>query len=307
VTRRRRAGETTTTGRDPRGRTELRAGSAEGWHGWDDYAAFYDWENRRTVGRRDVPFWREFARDAGGPVLELGCGTGRITLPLARGGVATVGVDRSAEMLAFARRRVRRVADAGRRPSLVRGDIRRLPFADGSFAAVIAPYGILQSLLRDRDLASTLAAVARVLRPGGRFGIDLVPDVPKWREYRRRVSLVGRMGRTGPLVTLIESVRQDTSRRLTIFDHEYIVGWGHQREVRQFTVTFRTLPIAAMVRRLARAGLEVDGRLGGYAGQPLVDESDTWLLTATKASPGQPRAASPRRSRSASASPRPGS
>ena len=48
---------------------------------------------------------------------------------------------------------------------------------------VLAPYGILQSLLRDRDLAATLARSARVLTPGGLFGIDLVPDVPHWREY----------------------------------------------------------------------------------------------------------------------------
>jgi len=268
----------------PRGDSHApsRSQPAEGWQGWDDYAAFYDWENRRTVGRRDVAFWRAFAADAGGPVLELGCGTGRVTLPLARAGIDVVGIDRSAEMLAFARRRLRRVADLGARPRLVRGDIRHLPFLDAHFAAVVAPYGILQSLLRDGDLRATLESVARILRRGGRFGIDLVPDVPKWREYRRRVSLVGRLGRTGPLVTLIESVRQDAARRLTIFDHEYVVGWGRQRNVRQFTVTFRTLPIAAMVRRLGRAGFEVDGHLGGYAGQPLGEDSDTWLLTATK-------------------------
>ena len=44
----------------------------EGFEGWDDYAPFYDWENARTLGRRDVPFWRNLALNAGGPVLELG-------------------------------------------------------------------------------------------------------------------------------------------------------------------------------------------------------------------------------------------
>ena len=42
---------------------------AEGWHGWDEYAAFYDWENARTVGRRDVTFWRGLAARAKGRVL----------------------------------------------------------------------------------------------------------------------------------------------------------------------------------------------------------------------------------------------
>ena len=60
---------------------------------------------------------------------------------------------------------------------------------------VLAPYGILQSLLRERDLTATLASVARVLAPGGTFGIDLVPDVPNWREYQNRVQLRGRARR----------------------------------------------------------------------------------------------------------------
>src|SRR6187549_54006 len=139
----------------------------EGWEGWDDYAPFYDWENARTLGRRDVPFWRRIALAATGSVLELGCGTGRISLPLARAGVNLVGIDRSAPMLerlraAAARRR--RISGALR---LVRGDIRFLPYESASFDTVIAPYGILQSLLADRDLSATLESVARVLAPGG--------------------------------------------------------------------------------------------------------------------------------------------
>src|SRR5437773_3783555 len=83
---------------------------AEGWEGWDEYAPFYDWENARTLGRRDVAFWRRLAADARGPILELGCGTGRVTLPLARAGAAIVGIDRSTAMLARAVRRMGRVA-----------------------------------------------------------------------------------------------------------------------------------------------------------------------------------------------------
>src|SRR6187551_3175734 len=160
---------------------------AEGHEGWDDYAPFYDWENARTLGRRDVPFWRNLAVHAGGPVLELGCGTGRIALPLARAGVHVVGIDRSDAMLSRARARVKRAAMAGR-IDLIRGDIRHLPFGRGAglvrpaprsksrrkafrFPLVMAPYGVLQSLLRERDLSATLAAVYDVLEPGGTFGL----------------------------------------------------------------------------------------------------------------------------------------
>src|SRR5262245_34449892 len=71
----------------------------EGWEGWDQYAAFYDWENAQTLDRRDVKFWQDMARRASGPVLELGCGTGRVAIPVARTGVHVVGVDRSEDML----------------------------------------------------------------------------------------------------------------------------------------------------------------------------------------------------------------
>src|SRR5207237_251690 len=139
---------------------------SQGWHGWDDYADFYDWENAQTLDRRDVRFWQDMAKRAGGPVLELGCGTGRVTLPIARAGAHVVGVDRSAEMLGHALRRVRR-AKYGHRVSLVRSDIRSLPFRQSTrFDLVMAPYGILQSLIRESDLRATLASVA----PGPRCG-----------------------------------------------------------------------------------------------------------------------------------------
>src|SRR5260221_8845994 len=77
---------------------------SEGWTGWDEYAPFYDWENARTQGRRDVPFWRRLTSGAGGLVLELGSGTGRLALPLARAGASLVGIDRSAAMLSHAAR-----------------------------------------------------------------------------------------------------------------------------------------------------------------------------------------------------------
>jgi ubiquinone/menaquinone biosynthesis C-methylase UbiE len=251
----------------------------EGWHGWDEYAPFYDWENARTVRRRDVAFWKALAVRSGGPVLELGCGTGRITCPVARAGIPIVGIDRSAPMLERARRRARR-SRAPLDVHLVRGDIRRLPFrARRPFRLVMAPYGILQSMVRDADLAATLESVARVTAPGGLFGVDLVPDVPRWSEYRRRVTLRGtRAG--GSRLTLIESVRQDRRRALTIFDQEYVERSGRTRTTRRFSLAFRTLSVRQLVTRVERAGFVVDAVLGDYAGGPWDERSDVWLVLA---------------------------
>jgi ubiquinone/menaquinone biosynthesis C-methylase UbiE len=257
----------------------------EGWKGWDEYAPFYDWENARTLGRKDVPFWRDVAANTKGRVLELGCGTGRISLPLARAGVSLVGVDRSAPMLARARRRVealgRKRRGRGPRVRLVRADIRALPFRPALFSTVLAPYGILQSLVRDSDLKATLDSVARVLRPGGLFGLDLVPDVPNWREYRDKVQMKGRTA-GGAYLTLVESVRHDRRRRVTIFEQVYRERRGRQTAEHRFDLTFRTLPIPQMARRLARAGFSIEAVLGDYRGRPWDDRADVWIILARR-------------------------
>ena len=258
----------------------------EGWQGWDTYAPFYDWENARTLGRRDVPFWQSVALQSKGPVLELGCGTGRISLPLAKAGVKVVGIDRSAPMLERAARRLatmhKRQGGRGKKKlRLVRGDIRFLPFERASFKTVLAPYGILQSLVRDKDLNATLAAVADVLAPGGLFGVDLVPDVPNWREYSNQIQMKGK-AHGGAHLTLVESVRQDRTKHLTIFEQTYIERRGEQVRKHTFDLTFRTLPIPTFTKRLEKACFAIEAVLGDYRGGPCDERADVWIMLARR-------------------------
>jgi ubiquinone/menaquinone biosynthesis C-methylase UbiE len=258
------------------------APATEGWHGWDEYADFYDWENAQTLDRRDVRFWQTMAARAGGAVLELGCGTGRVSIPAARTGARVVGVDRSAEMLEYARTRARRTRLKGR-VCWVRGDIRLLPFRHTTrFKLVMAPYGILQSLVSETDLKTTLASVNRVLAPGGVFGIDLVPDLPIWKEYKNQVRFRGSRRGGKSRITLVESVRQDRAKRLTIFDQVYVEQRGGRRTSRRFSLVFRTLTIPQMAKRLERAGFRIRAVLGDYDAQPWDPRADVWLILAEK-------------------------
>jgi ubiquinone/menaquinone biosynthesis C-methylase UbiE len=263
----------------------VRKTTMQGHEGWDDYAPFYDWENAQTLGKRDVPFWRRLAQGVNGPVLELGCGTGRVTFPLARDGIAMVGVDRSGEMLQRAMARRRRLRKQ-QTIHLVRGDIRYLPFPERSFPLVLAPYGILQSLLDDGDLRATLEAVKRVLTPGGMFGLELVADLPAWREYSNRVTLRGQRP-NGARISLTESVRQDRKRKLTLFDQQYVERLGRQITRKHFTLTFRTLTVAEMASRLDEAGLAIDSLLGDYQGTPWDIRAEAWIILARR--PGRER------------------
>jgi SAM-dependent methyltransferase len=264
-------------------REEAASRRLEGHRGWDEYAPFYDWENARTLGRRDIAFWRTLALSTGGPALELGCGTGRIALPLGRAGVSIVGIDRSEAMLARARRRLSRSRLTGC-VHLVRGDIRSLPFAPSRrtrFPLVMAPYGVLQSLLREKDLAATLASVHEVLAPRGTFGLELVADLPAWREYRKRVSLQGwRRKPGGAHLTLVETVKQDRARHLTLFEQEYTERRGSERRVHRFSLAFRTLTVPQMVRRLEKAGFEITALLGDYRGGPWDERAEVWMILA---------------------------
>jgi ubiquinone/menaquinone biosynthesis C-methylase UbiE len=183
-------------------------------------------------------------------------------------------------MLTRARARTQR-ARLSRNIVLIRGDIRFIPFPGPSFSMVMAPYGILQSLLRERDLKATLSEVHRVLEPGGTFGIELVADLPSWKEYRKRLSLKGWRGRRGGAhVTLVETVRQDPARHLTIFDQEFTERRGETKRIHRFALTFRTLSVPQMVRRLEKSGFEIAALLGDYRGRAWDPRADVWVILA---------------------------
>lgn len=253
----------------------------EGHEGWDDYAPYYDWENRQTVGRRDIAFWQRMAAPIDGAILELGCGTGRVALPLARHGSRIVGIDRSASMLARAGARVKR-AKLGAGVQLIRGDIRHLPFPDRTFPLVMAPYGILQSLLDERLLSATLKDVRRVLTRGGIFGLELVADLPAWDEYANRVTLKSERGPHGRPIKLIESVRQDRKKHITRFEQTFVEGRGRSVTRKTFRLAFRTLTVPQMVQRLEAAGLEVASLLGDYQGGPWDLRAEVWIILARR-------------------------
>ena len=129
-------------------------------------ADLYDWELAHLHHRidQDVPFYRGLARALGGPVLELGCGTGRITAPLARAGIDVVGLDISHDMLRLAR--ARGVA------KVVQADMRRFAFAPGTFALVAIPYNSLQLLLDDDAIVGCLSVAAAHLAPHGLIAFE---------------------------------------------------------------------------------------------------------------------------------------
>lgn len=126
----------------------------------------------------DLPFWREVAAELSGPVLDLGCATGRIAMPLARDGHEVWALDSSEGMLAQLRREAE-AADAGAAARIHTVCADMASFAlERSFGLILAGMNTLQTLLSPGDQLSCLAGVRRHLAAGGEFVFDVaLPDV----------------------------------------------------------------------------------------------------------------------------------
>lgn len=134
---------------------------------YQTYAAFYDFHARGVPG--DVAFYVDEARRAGAPVLELACGTGRITLPIAEAGVDIVGLDLSPEMLALARVKLAVApAEVQRRVQLIPGDMRTFAL-EQRFRLIAIPFRAFLHLLTVEDQRAALARIRAHLADGGRL------------------------------------------------------------------------------------------------------------------------------------------
>lgn len=123
--------------------------------------------------RADVEFYLECASRCGDPVLELGCGTGRILLRLAEAGHHVCGFDLSPHMLARCREKLHKLpADIQRRATLVQGDMTAFDLNE-QFSLIIIPFRPFQHLLATEDQLACLKAAKRHLARGGRLIFDL--------------------------------------------------------------------------------------------------------------------------------------
>jgi ubiquinone/menaquinone biosynthesis C-methylase UbiE len=135
----------------------------------------------RTAGfPGEIDWWLRHARATGGPVLEVACGTGRVTWPIARAGVEIVGLDIGAGMLRTAEaKRDREPRDVSERVRFVRGDMTDFSLGE-TFALAIIPFRAFQSLLTAEAQRSSLTCVRRHLRPGGRLIVDVFDPRLDW-------------------------------------------------------------------------------------------------------------------------------
>jgi SAM-dependent methyltransferase len=238
----------------------------------DEFARLYDLD---TLGLdEDLDFYRALARRTSGPILEVGCGTGRVLVPLAEAGHAVTGVDNDPRMLARARERVAR-AGVGDRARLVEADVRGLSLYETFPLAIVALNSFLH-FVTDEDQIECLQAIRRHLRSGGLLALDLPnPDPALLGETGGQVVLEWR--RSDPStewdVAKFRSQRVDTARQLvdlTLFFDE-TGGPGLRRHT--YTLILRYVYRRELELLLERCGFAVEAFYGGFDLSDLTSDS----------------------------------
>ncbi len=158
----------------------------------------------------DREFYASLARETGGPVLELGCGSGRVLLPIARDGTLCTGLDASEEMLDLLRRK-----NPPGNLRLVQGRIQDFDLGGGCFKLIFLAFRVFQHFLTVEDQLACLAAVRRHLDPAGLLAFDVfAPRLERVAVSEEPESEDVRFLDDGVEVVRFTSVRRDQARQL---------------------------------------------------------------------------------------------
>lgn len=250
-------------------------------------ALYYDHYSTGVPG--DVEFYVAEAVRAGSPVLELGCGTGRILIPVAEAGVEIVGLDRAPAMLAVARGKVAKLApEIQARIQLVQGDMRDFDL-ERKFTLAMIPYRAFLHLLTVEDQLRALRSIRDHLADGGKLILNVF-DPSLEMIVAHRAPLGSALKLAG------EFVHPETGRRVLVWDtREYQT---EEQVLRQYfvfeeldedgqVVAKRFVPLVLrylfryeMQHLLELAGFTVEGLYGDFARGPFRSGGEqVWIAT----------------------------
>lgn len=230
----------------------------------------------------DVPFYVERALARGGRVLELGCGTGRVLLPLARAGLEVTGVDASEDMLGVCRAKLAaEPPEVAQRVHLVCGDMRSVSL-EGRFGLALIPLYTLNHLLTEEDKLSAFALCVRHLAAGGRLIIDAELDTPL--DASRGMQLT--VHRVDPaagraLLGFSQSRRLDDGSVLLNMLYAVAQSGGRARLWVTASRESRTTP-NELRGQLAATGLQIRSMAADYRGTPLSSSARCAVVEAEK-------------------------
>lgn len=222
----------------------------------------------------DIAFYIRLLESQRGPVCELACGSGRVSVPLAAAGHSMTAVDSSEAMLAAARKRAI-AAGVSERLTLRRGDMRE-PVGEREFEAVLVPLHSLSHLHTADDLTLALTSMYRSLRPGGMLVLAL--HNPSVSYLGSDGSSLQRIHREVSSLAVYETFSYDSVRQLL---H---LTWYVEtaQETQQFSYSLRMIFPEELLLLVRSAGFDLQDRFGWYDFSPLTHDSGSQLVVARR-------------------------
>jgi SAM-dependent methyltransferase len=229
----------------------------------------------RAANRDDVAYYRGRAEEVDGPVLELGCGTGRIYLELLDAGIDADGVELSDASLSVLRENA---AERDLDPSVWRGDMSDFA-VDREYDLIYCPFNAIQELTSIEDQQGLLASAYDALAPGGQFVFGtFVPDIDyiaeNWGEWQTRtVEFRGESVEYHTRTTLVDAVSQT-------YTTEQRAVWPDGSELFSFEGRATLLPAREIELLVQTAPFDSYRATGDYTDQALADghSAQVWIL-----------------------------
>jgi SAM-dependent methyltransferase len=246
---------------------------------------------------QDAGFWSDLVgRERPRRVLEVGCGTGRLTIPLTREGVrhgfTVLGLDIEAAMLARAREHLRdEPADVQRAARFIQVDARDLSVVGSRgdrFDVILMPYGVAHHFLASEDQTAAWSAVRGRLAPGGLFAVDItMPDLASLTEAQGgspRAPDLDVCGADGRHLWRTAARRYDAATRRLAIDFQYEVtepdgSWYAYPS----TFVMYVYTAQELTRLFQCTGFQVERLVGSYAGEPYANDSHQLIALARPA------------------------
>jgi SAM-dependent methyltransferase len=248
-------------------------------------ADFYDASPVVVSRQKDVVFYRDAARRYGGPVLELGCGTGRITMAIAEAGQQITGLDNSEKMLQRATQKVAVLRPEQRqRVTLLPGDMRRFAL-DQQFQSIIIPFRPFQHLLPVPEQLDCLGCVRQHLALGGKLIMDFFqtdaarmhdPQFLKEHFIAEYEMSGGRKVRLSERIAAFHRAEQCNDVEMAF----EVTGADGSTTRNVFAFTFRYFFRYEVEHLLARSGFRVMESWGDFDRSELKDDSPEMIFVA---------------------------
>lgn len=241
-----------------------------------DHPAIYDLEYETQT--EDVVFYVKKAHKYGGPILELGCGNGRISLPIARSGIDVVGIDNNATMLEHFREKIQsEPGSIAERVQCTEADYRHLHL-DRRFQTVLLPFNALHHCQSHHDVLALLRSVREHLLPNGTFILDCyLPDPVLYqrdpnRRYAEQTMVDPRTHRT---LTSWETSTYDPLSQVHHVTYTYQEEQGKRWSVTLHLRMFYPQELRAL---LDLGDFDIIEEHADFRGTPLTGDSLKWVM-----------------------------